>query len=236
VTKADNLRKFASGYNSGLNRHDIEALEFVLFRTGIGRGLRELQDRSGSGAGVVMDAALAASADRRARDLVGHFYIYHGCYVVPDHFLVRAISVELDVDGLLAVEERLLDSSWLGGREVHAARGFARMLNGQAQFLTVRQDKSVGFNLIVGDQLTPRGPLCELTGEMLGMTKHLLPFRRAVLMIRAQKDVKLADMVANTGVKQWREWSSEVQERFRQLARHYPRQQFEDPVLTLAKS
>jgi hypothetical protein len=241
-TGPDNLRKFANDKNASLNRDDVEALNFFFYRTWLGRALRELKDRQGKVPGIVTtsvsiavtQAASAAAEDKRAADLVGWYFVHHGSHLVPDHFVVRAMSVEIDVDGFMVVEDRLLDEKTLSGKKVHVARGIAGILNGQPQFLMMRQDNSVGFNLIVGDQVTPtQGPIETLSGTVVGMTRTLRPFNRGVLLVRTEKGMALDDLVAQTGIMPFAEWPPRVRERFRELARQYPSQEFEDPVLGL---
>jgi hypothetical protein len=235
-TKADNLRQFAAKEEFKYNLDDTLQLE-QFFATDTGRiicgGLN-----AGATLAFLGETLKQSATHPDGRAIEGWYYGFHGSYLQDGHYVVRAIKITRDADGLLYVENQLQDTRSLHNARLKAS-GTLFFVDGKPHIVTYHRDNGRGPVLFVTDQVSPHdGTLIEkLTGQMLGMTQYGQYFCRAMLMLRVPtpRNAELSEdaLLKQTGIHPIDAWPKNFQDHFQELKRQLPREVFPDPIRAL---
>jgi hypothetical protein len=235
-TGPDNLKKFGEGGNATINDHDARQLTRFLFDTETGRLLRR-QDRQAVAAFDDFVAQMReGSAQAGPYRLEGSYYGFHGSHSCRDYGAKLAYLFGTDPSGAIQVDVQFIDD-WTMRKPVRTAYGVARFTLQTPQILTLNNDNSQGYELIVADQIYPEhGLILSITGQAFGMTRHRGPYHRYILLTKTPQPMTLEDMSPHTGIKLLARWDRADQCIFRELARCISPLPFRDPIIELRLS
>ena len=129
------------------------------------------------------------------RNMEGWFYAFHGSNWKESHFAVRAIKIERDADGLLAVQNLLQDAKSLHDGLLKASR-FLSFVDGNPHILTYHKDNARRC-LFIGEQVSPlNGSVIESNGPDDRYDEKGQPFHRAMLLLRLPRGMAEKEIVA----------------------------------------
>lgn len=231
------IRDFVSGKSKTTSEDRREALAAFWVHSPQGRALRSFDiSASPKFSEVVGLLASGRPSLNPKRTATGNYFMYHGSYLKPDHYVVRAIEVE-SIDGSsLVVTDSVNDTLSISGG-LRVAYGAMVFVHEHPQILISADENKVGLCLFIANDSGPRtGQMTDALGVFLAMTPHHdVIYRRALL--RHQPGGSAKDIIAQSGIftlDQLRERRRKDHlAAFEQLAQHEPKTIFADPILKL---
>lgn len=155
-TKSDNLRQFAAKEDFKYTLDDTLQLE-RFFATDTGRiicgGIQ-----SGATLAFLSETLKQSATHPGGREIEGWYYGFHGSYLQDGHYVVRAIKITRDHDGLLHVENQLQDTRSLHNARLKAS-GTLFFVDGKPHIVTYHRDNGRGPVLFVTDQVSRTHPV-----------------------------------------------------------------------------
>jgi hypothetical protein len=201
-----------------------------------GRAFRHLNSRPGDRPFDDIIDLLTGSARTQPAGLraAGRYYVYHGSYMEPARYVIRAIEISEGDGALLAVSDTIREK--FTGRTPSVAYGAMMFVSEQPQILLYGRENKRGLSLMLGqDPLpTPAGMVQSIAGLLFVMTSRTQIAQRRFLMERKENQ-SLAQMVGETGVFTWPEieHNKRHETAFRRLQNEITlKEAFPDPLLT----
>lgn len=230
------LRNFINGETKSLTKEHYDVLARAWLETPLGRALRNLDATHPPAFDLLMGRLANGNRSRPAHVAAeGAFFMYHGSYIRPRHYVVRALTVRGGDDRILTVTDTIRDEITLGARN-RTASGVLIFVDELPQVLLYGEENKRGLSLIVGSEIdAPAGALAQVFGTFIvKRAKGEAAVRHCLLVRQADGDPEA--MIAETGI--FNEAEIKVPERaqhrraFDLLKRLATAEPFADPVLT----
>ena len=238
-TSYETLRKFASDKDRGLDSiDDLYRLYHFFEHTRQGRRLAQSFAGSNASADRFVDAVVSPGATAPIT-IVGSYLVYHTAFLYPDRFTVRAMIVTEPSEGLFGFEEYLGNIDGGLTRQKNSKtkdpteykhQGVVTFFRNTPQFLSVTQNQTIGYRLIIGDWYDERNHIAPIiTGRMMGMTTNGISYIRDVLIEHLSEEPKLAKQQAR--LVPFDGLTARQQGMFRDLADKRTKERFRDDAL-----
>ncbi len=244
-TSYETLRKFASDPERGLDSvDDLYRLYHFFERTRQGRRLAQPFAGSNTSVDRFVDAVISPGASAPVT-IVGSYLVYHTAFLYHDRFTVRAMIITEPSEGLFGFEEYLgnIDGGLTRKKKnemkdptEYDHQGVVTFYRNTPQFLSVTQNQTIGYRLIIGDWFEERNGIAPIiTGRMMGMTTNGISYVRDVLIEHLSAEPKLVKQQAR--LVQFDGLTARQQDMFRYLAGKRSEERFRDDALDrLARS
>jgi len=182
------LDQFMKGVTKVLTPKHREPLEQFVFRSRLGRALRN--PKRASGYDRLLEV-LSSGSYSKPNDLevTGPYFFYHGSYIRKHHFLVRVLDIR-------AVDENALEAthSLRDNKSVHfpiiEAHGCVTFFGDLPHFLFGTDANRIGLHLMVATEAwRSKNQLTGFVGQMSGMNKGNA-FHRHCLVVRGTEGLR----------------------------------------------
>jgi hypothetical protein len=227
------LDQFMKGVTKVLTPKHREPLEQFVFRSRLGRALRNPKRASGHDRliEVLSSGAYSKPSDL---DLTGPYFFYHGSYIRKHHFLVRVLDIR-------AVDESALEATHIlrDNKSVHfpivEAHGCVTFFGDLPHLLFGTDANRTGLHLIVATEAwRSKNQLTGFVGQMSGMNKGNA-FHRHCLVIRGTEGSSPSQdprtrMIEETGLFTLDELKGRHRKAIDKLVEIIPTPLFEDPI------
>ena len=234
------LRDFINGETKSIAKVNYDLLAAAWLHTPLGRALRTI----GTDAVPVFDQLIRVLADgiRNRPEGVraaGHYFMYHGSYIRPRHYVVRVLTVAAEDDHILTVKDTIRDDVTLGTRD-RSSSGVMVFTEGLPQVLLYGEENKRGLSLMIASRADDRdGALDQVFGAFVVKPARGDTATRQCLMIR-ETELQLKAMIAETGIFSEGEIAEPSREKHRQAFERLKKlamaETFPDPVLTYGNS
>lgn len=194
------LRDFINGETKSISKANYDLLAAAWLHTPLGRALRNLDAEAVPAFDQLMGKLADGDINRPAGVAVaGSYFMYHGSYLLPGHFVVRVVTVTAEDDHILTVTDTIRDDKTLGVRD-RAASGVMIFVDGQPQILLFGDENKRGLSLVIGSETDVQGgALDQVFGAFIVMRARGGAAYRHCLMIR-EADGNPQAMLAETGI------------------------------------
>lgn len=165
----------------------------------------------------------------------GNYFMYHGSYIRPRHYVVRALTVSAEDDHILTVTDTIRDDITLGTR-TRASSGVMVFPEGLPQILLYGEENKRGLSLIIASRADDRdGALDQVFGAFVVRPARGDTATRHCLMIR-ETGLQPEAMIAETGIYSEKEIADPARDRhrhaFERLKKLATAEAFDDPIIT----
>lgn len=144
---------------------------------------------------------------------IGEYYLYHGSYLLPNHYVIRQLTIELGEDQVLSVEDIVRDSKTAADAP-RRATGIMTFVDGRPQILLYANENKQGLSLLIFHDIVwgeQQRDLKRGYGALMVMNQHRQVAFRPCLLVREEGEDASArsrkaleslrhDMVAETGI------------------------------------
>jgi hypothetical protein len=229
------LRDFINGETRSISKANYDLLAAAWLHTPLGRALRNLT----AGSVPMFDQLVRMLADgNRQRphgvNATGNFFMYHGSYLRPRHYVVRALTVAAEDDHILTVTDTIRDDVTLSTQN-RSSSGVMVFVEGLPQVLLYGKENKHGLSLMVASRADEKdGALDRVYGAFVVKRAGGEAATRYCLMIR-EPELPLAAMTAETGIFSAGEIAepsrARHREAFERLKKLVMAEAFVDPVL-----
>ena len=228
------LRDFINGETKTISKANYDLLAAAWLHTPLGRALRTI----GTDAVPVFDQLMRVLADgTRSRPeggrAPGNYFMYHGSYIRPRHYVVRVLTVVAEDDHILTVTDTIRDDVTLGTRD-RSSSGVMVFTEGLPQVLLYGEENKRGLSLMIASRADDRdGALDQVFGAFVVKPARGDTATRHCLMIR-ETELQLKAMIAETGIFSEGEIAEPGREKHRQAFERLKKlamaEAFPDPV------
>jgi hypothetical protein len=181
------LGDFMKGLTKALKPENREPLEKFLFRSPLGRALRNPSLQRESNLDPLIEV-LSSGRSQKPNDYdgTGWYFLYHGSYMRPGHFVIRVLEIRRAEKNTLLVIDSLRDNKTVHSPLIEAF-GCLTFFGDTAQILVETSDNRVGLSLFVASQVwwSPENKLIGLFGQLSGLNNGKNAFSRHCLILRA---------------------------------------------------
>lgn len=239
LSKPDTIRKFQRTSNETVTlEHDAATLRRFLYGNETTKAILEgtLSEQT-----FTQSLSHCSQLPKEHSDIPlpqGLFKVYHGSYMIEDHFVVRVIRIAASPIGQAMLYDKL-NANKTGNEGLINAPGMLIYKNGMPQLVAMHADNAIGLVVFAADSFRAEaGKLTRMIGYMQGLNYNRQQFSRATLIERISGDSPEEEEAAlkTTGIRLMNEWDAGIQDRFRFLAENLPKQQFVDPMIDYAKA
>lgn len=228
-TDDSQLGKFGRG-EVKIRASDLETLRQLLFMTSTGDLLRRDGQSFYAPITALFEASMAGNLAREeAEQFNGAFLGYHGSYMYPERFVVRAFNFKRVPNGLVTVTDHLRDEYSPAPADIKASGVLATLR--KPQIFMTRHDNAIGFNLIVGDYMAVTAKSTVLIGQMTGINGRDEHFARPILLRKDSRSID--ELHPITGIYAADELPESARSEFLLLQRSLPRSACPDPIAML---
>lgn len=233
------LRNFvtddASRQSKTIAKPSYEALKAVAFISPIGRAIRGLDpDRLTPFDQLTFELGGGAETVPEGLQVEGRYYLYHGSYLLPGHYVVRRLTITPGADGVLLVEDIVRDTKTATNAPRRAA-GVMLFADKRPQILMHADENKQGLSLVgFHDIGSDRGELDRGHGALMVMNQRRELAFRPCLLVRVST-VPPETMIEETGIYTPAELRDPRRQRharaFDQLKEQMAARPFADPML-----
>ena len=233
------LRDFINGKTRSISKAHYDLLAAAWIHTPLGRALRNLAGDSAPAFDQLVRVLADGNRQRpEGMRATGNFFIYHGSYIRPRHYVVRALTVAAGDDHILTVTDTIRDDVTLGTRD-RSSSGVIVFVEGLPQVLLYGEENKRGLSLMVASRADDRdGALDQVYGAFVVKRASGEAATRHYLMIR-EPEAPLAAMVAETGIYSAAEIAEPARVKHRQaferLKKLAAAETFADPIFGLGE-
>ena len=183
------LRNFINGETDDISKAHYDLLAAAWLYSPAGRALRHLRAEAVPAFDQLMGKLADGNLQRPdGMDVEGSYFMYHGSYLLPGHFVVRVVTVRADDDHILTVTDRIRDDKTLDER-VRVASGVMVFVDRQPQILLFGDENKLGLSLVIGSRTDVQGgALDQVFGAFIVMRAGGGAAYRHCLMVRETGD------------------------------------------------
>lgn len=231
-----------SGQGKTIDVLPRQQLEAFAFRSPLGRALRALKTKAAPEFDKLMGVLASGHFTRPPETKVaGRYFVYHGSYVKPEHYVVRTFDISCIDGSLLVVKDSINDNITMQGAPRYA-HGVVTFVHARPQILLYAKENKAGLCLFIGGETIFYGDertMVSVTGAFIAQrtTNNNLIYRRALLL--REPDATAEAMLEETGIFTRQQLEEESRARhfaaFELLAEHLPHEGFADPILTFLR-
>jgi hypothetical protein len=229
------LRDFIAEKTGELSEANYRPLAELWLASPVGRALRKIDPKKATPFDHLMRTlANGIGSLPDGIQVVGRYYLYHGSYLLPGHYVVRRLAIETGDDHVLSVEDIVRDTKTATNAPRRAA-GVMMFVDGRPQILLHADENKQGLSLVVFHDIGPgKGDLDRCYGAFMVMNQRRELAFRPCLLVRENVQSS-ADMLAETGIFTVADLREPSRQRhaqaFDQLKELMVAQPFADPML-----
>jgi hypothetical protein len=230
------LAQFIEKDERSMDAHLREPLERFLYETALGRALRS-PSPNGTSAFDRLTAELGTGNLLKPPDLevAGMYFLYHGSYMRPRHFVVRLLEIRCVHGTILVVTDKLRDNIAKPPFPVLEAHGCLTFEGNRPHIVLRAKDNRAGFGLMVASKISVgKNELKNFIGKVFGTTAEGKPFERHCIAIKANKtdsDAVRKKLIQETGLYTLAKLKRRHRSAIDLLAETMPEPLFYDPIL-----
>ena len=231
------VRDFLGDNPSTLTREHHDSLAAAWLYSRFGRAFRMLGTKDLPAFDRLVDTlADGARTQPPGTRAAGLYFMYHGSYLKPGHFVIRVIRIDDGDPHVLAVTDTVTDMLTASEGE-RVATGAIIFVEKLPQILLFSDENKRGLSLIAGTDVSFKsGRLERITGGMLVMnTNSDVAYRRCLLVREDERSH--ATMATESGIFPWDKLNTPERERHRKafqfLRKVHLKEAFADPIASL---